>query len=55
MVRRRDKVVVVTPIYELVEGAQSPSLHLNSYVTLVCLSGTLERLGLLRNMMLLVV
>ena len=37
MVRRPDKVVVVTPIYELGEGAQSPSWHLNSYMTLVCL------------------
>ena len=55
MVSRQDKVVVVTPIYELGDGAQSPSWHLNSYMTLVCLSGTLGRLGLLRSMMLLVV
>ena len=46
MVRRRDKVVVVTPINELGEGAQSPSWHLNSYMTLVRLNETLGWLGL---------
>ena len=48
MVMRRERVVVVWPIYELLfRRAQSPTGHLNSYTMLVALRSEVSRAILL--------